>query len=302
MPASVAELSWIETADGQIYDFNDSGTRFALTAPMNAGLPDQRFFTRLPYLGDREIETDDPRLNPRTFTMIIHNEQGNRDDFWAARTDLLDAVRPNRGGQPLFVFQFPDESQRAIYVRPQSPTFDTDNPDEWGEFSFQETMQFQAFDPTWFDPTAASTDVSQVAADELVFPITFDADNIVFDNQNFYGNLTINYTGNWYSYPTFVVDGPADSVTFNHLELGLVINYNQPILTGESITINLDKRLYQKGNGQNIVLHPISNIVDFRIEPDPVVAGGVNTIEVYLPNADGNSNVNVSYFTKYIGI
>ena len=301
MPASIAELSWIETADGEIYDFNDSGTRFALTAPINAGLPDQRFFTRLPYLGDREIETDDPRLNPRTFSMIIRNTQLNRDDFWAARTDLLNAVRPNRGGQPLFVFQFPDESERAIYVRPQTPVFDNDDPQLWSEFSFEETMVFEAFDPVWFDPTADTSDITQVIADELVFPITFDDDNIVFDNEELFGQLVVNYTGNWYSYPTFTIDGPCDSITINHIELGLVINYNQPILTGQQVVLNLNDRIFKKGN-INIVLHPISNIVDFRIEPEPVVAGVVNTFEIFLPNADGNSNVNVSYNTRYIGI
>lgn len=302
MPASVAELSWIETADGQIYYFNDSEERKALTAVINGGLPDQRFFTRLPYRADREIEIDDPRLNPRDWNILIYNKQLCRDDFWTARSDLLDAVRPNRGGQPLFVFEFPDGRQRAIYVRPQSPTFDRDDADEWQEFSFQEMMQFRAFDPTWFDPTQATTDITQEIVDELVFPITFDSENIVFDNVGFYGSLTVTYQGNWYSYPTFVVDGPCDSVTFNHIELGLTINYNQPILTGEQVTINLDKRLYQDQAGNHIVLHPISNIVDFRIEPDPVITDGINTIEVFLPGNDANSNVNIAYYTRYIGI
>lgn len=303
MPASVAELSWIETADGQIYEFNDSGTRFALTAVLNGGLPDQRFFTRLPYRGDREIETDDPRLNPRSFSMDIRNVQENRDDFWAARTDLLDAVRPNRGGQPLFVFQFPDESQRAIYVRPQTPNYEMDSADEWSEFSFSETMRFQAFDPVWFDPTLNSVSLSQAVLSQLVFPITFDDDNIFFSDANLFGQASISYVGNWYSYPTVVIGGPFDGFTVIHQDLGLRINYNQARVAGQSVTVDLNNRSYTDNNGNKIVLHPVSNIVDFKIESDPLVANGLNTLEVLVPGAvNGVTTVSIQYYTRWIGI
>lgn len=137
---------------------------------------------------------------------------------------------------------------------------------------------------------------------QLVFPITFP---IQFDGDDVFDSEVISYPGTWYSYPTFIIDGPFDGFRIRHKELEKDIFYLGSASLGESLTLNLADRTLTNSAGDNLwnLLGPLTDIQDFRLQPNPVVASGINTLEFFAGSfRDGYTQFTVQYETRYIGI
>lgn len=138
--------------------------------------------------------------------------------------------------------------------------------------------------------------------EELTFPITFPI--YFIGDANAY-DLTVNYTGSWYSYPVLEVYGPTNGFSITHNELGKTIGYLQMVEDGEIVTLTLGENptiissVYGDKNG---ALSPISDLQAFRIEPDPIVSGGVNTLTVQAADIGDNTLFVLRYYVRYIGI
>lgn len=300
----IGEVYRIEAADGLIYYLNDGETRFVVATIDNAGLPPVEYLTRRSYRSDKLIETG-YRLNPRTFSIAYQFVQDcDRQTYWQARADLLNALRPNRGGALTVILRLDDGTQRAIQARALTPVFPAVPVEEVNEYNFSEILQFDAFDPTFFDPTYNSTLVLNEPAEELTFPITFDDDNIYFGAGGLFGSLEIPYTGTWYTYPIITITPPYNSVRIYHEQLNVAIE----ILRGSSteyMVIDLEAGTIEDQNGDSLFNYttPDSDLQGFRIEPDPIVPNGDNTLSFTIPGATNPStNVMVSFRTRYIGI
>lgn len=300
----IGEVYRIEAADGLIYYLNDGETRFVVATIDNAGLPPVEYLTRRPYRSDKLIETGF-RLNPRTFSIAYQFVQDcSRDDYWAARALLLNALRPNRGGALTVILRLEDGTQRAIQARALTPVFPAVPVEEINEFNFAEILQFDAFDPTFFDPTYNSTLVLNEPAEELTFPITFDDDNIYFGAGGLFGSLAIPYTGTWYTYPIITITPPYNSVRIYHEQLNVAIEILRGSST-ENMVIDLEAGTIEDQNGDSLFNYttPDSDLQGFRIEPDPIVPNGDNTLSFTIPGATNPAtNVMVSFRTRYIGI
>lgn len=299
----IYEVLELTTADGQKYSLTDGYQRFVLSTPGEWGLPPIDFQTRRAYKQDGVTEVS-YRLNSRSFGLSTRHVPGcSREDYWAMRAALLDTCRPNRGGQITLTLKRGDNSKRAIKGRFLSPTFPEVENTTWDEWGFTELLQFEAFDPIWFDPSIISEIIEkQVSVLQLTFPITFP---ILFNSAGYWRQYTINYLGTWYSYPTFVIDGPFTRLRIRHEELGKEIIYYGSLPAGKSLTLNLNDNTIVDSDGINRIgyLTPTSDLQALRIEPDPVVAGGVNTLSFYLENNDPLTTlVEMSYYTRYIGI
>lgn len=301
---TVGELYQIEAADGLVYYLNDGESRFVVATIDNAGLPPVEYLTRRPYRADRLIETGF-RLNPRSFTIAYQFKNDcSRDDYWQARSEILNALRPNRGGAlTVTLIQF-DGTKRAIKARALTPVFPSVDVDAVNEWNFAEILQFDAFDPTFFDPAYDSTLVLNQPAEELTFPIAFDDDNIYFGAGAVFGSLAIAYTGTWYTYPIITITPPYDSVRMYHEELGVAIE----VLFGSStasMIIDLDSGTIKDSNGNSLFNYaaPDSDLQGMKIEPDPIVPNGDNTLTFTIPGASNPATtVLVSFRVRYIGI
>lgn len=300
----IGEVYRIEAADGLIYYLNDGESRFVVATIDSGGLPPVEYLTRRAYKSDKLIETG-MRLNPRSFSIAYQFVQDcDRQTYWQARADLLNALRPNRGGALTVILRLDDGTQRAIQARALTPVFPAVPVEEINEFNFAEILQFDAFDPTFFDPTYNSTLVLNEPAEELTFPITFDDDNIYFGAGGLFGSLAIPYTGTWYTYPIITITPPYNSVRIYHEQLNVAIE----ILRGSSteyMVIDLEAGTIEDQNGDSLFNYttPDSDLQGFRIEPDPIVPNGDNTLSFTIPGATNPStNVMVSFRTRYIGI
>lgn len=303
---TLGELHQVTSYDGQKYELNDAAIRFVVSTPGDLGLPPIEYQTRKPYKSDGLIEKG-WSVGSRVFSLDIYiNNDCGRDTYWGIRNGLLDVLRPNRNGPCTYTLIRSDGSRRAIKVRSLGLGIQATPTDEWVEWSLAESLEFEAFDPAWYDPSPVSSSDTAVAgtAQELSFPLAFDNNNIYFEVEGQFTQRIISYTGTWHSYPVITIGAPFTYAQIVHIELGIRIAVVHPLTSG-TLTVDLDKRTFLSSSGEDFgpYLTADSDLMGFRIEPDPVASGGVNTLNFILGDAVvGSTSVAVDYYNRYIGI
>lgn len=300
----IGELYEIVTFDGLVYPLTDGDGRFVVQTIDNAGLPPVEYFTRRPYKSDKLIETGF-QLSSRSFSIAYQFTQDcSREDYWLARSELLNATRPNRGGALTLKLILYDGTKRSIVARAITPVFPSVPVDQVDEWNLAEILQFEANDPTFFEPNYTSFLILGTALGELTFPIAFDDENIYFGAGSVFGTLTIPYTGTFYTYPVIRVSPPYNSVRVSHNQLNASIQ----VLSSSGVNdliIDLENGTVEDENGLDLsgYLTPDSDLVGFKIEVDPIVPGGNNSITITIPGYTiPNTTVLLSYKQRYIGI
>jgi hypothetical protein len=186
----------------------------------------------------------------------------------------------------------------------EGPRFRARRLDRWEEYSFQETIRFIASDPTFYDPTQQtfSFAITEVIT-ELVFPITFPIKfgvSIISDQDD------LTYSGNWLCYPTIELTGPMQNPIVENDTTGEKLELIYEIAASEVVTITLDygNKTVENDSGDNLigVLSTDSDLATFHLAPDPEATGGVNTIKVQAGGTDSNSQIELQYYERYIGI
>lgn len=300
---------------GNEYNLHDGETYFMLS-DTGHGMPPIEYITERGPLQHGETALDF-RLRPRLITMLTRRRFPCRDDYWDGRSDLLDALRPNR--QAIGQFDpgrlrkiLPDGSMRDLDVFIESgPVFEPRALDKWDELAFTETLRFVAHDPVFYDPlTQAQVWVLTVDdnlifyeapgyLDRLVFPIWFTAAVI-----SSYLNLT--YGGTWPAYPTIIVTGPATNIIIENITTGERLELSYVIAAGEVVTFDLryGHKTITNQWGDNLLpyLSADSDLATFHLEPDPGAAGGINQMWVFCSGADLNTSVEIQWLTRYIGL
>jgi hypothetical protein len=297
------ELHSIITSDNVRYELNMTGKARAVTeTPRGLGLPPVQYDTQRGYLQDGETEIA-YYLKPRAFSLAIAHSGCSRDDYWQLRSQILDIVRPNRGEALTYIFRNTQGAQYAIVARATTPAFE-DVPDSqtWDEWGFSALLDLQAFDPVLFDPRLSTVPMSLISTPSaLIFPITF---SIFFGGGAVIYEGTTSYVGTWYAYPTITITGPCTSALIIHQQTGYQLSYPVAIDAGESVTFDLpDKEVTSttKGNRTGF-LAPSSDLFQFRLEPAPIVSGGLNTLRVEAASTGTGFAITATYNTRFIGI
>lgn len=300
----IGELYSITAADGLVYYLTDGQGRFVVSTIDSAGLPPVDYLTRRPYKADRLVE-EGYRLNPRSFSIAYQFVQDcGRDEYWTARAELLNVVRPNRGDALTVTLTLSDGTKYAIKARALTPVYPSVPVDQVNEWNLSEILQFDAFDPTFFSADAITAVVSNEPSDELAFPISFIPDeHIYFGSGGIFGSIAVIYTGTFYTYPRFTITPPYSSIRIHHSQLNVDLEILRSSST-RTITIDLDipSILDDLGNSLFNYLTPDSNLQGFKLEVDPIVANGLNTLIFTIPGSSGMTSVSVEYLRRYIGI
>lgn len=310
------ELHKIVTADDEVFQLNTPGARVMLSAtPPSWGMPPIQYNRRRFYYQDGETELNF-RLQPRRFQLRLTAEGCNRNDLFTLRQQLLNLMRPNRGGLLQYIF-FTEDEQTQYAIDGYSLVAGEGVPDDiWDDNAYTETLLFDCANPVWYDPATQTCQASEVIAGELVFPITFDDDGIIFGSDDRWGQCEIDYSaGTWYAYPVITATGPWTRLTINHEELGVSIYYSNAAVAGEVITFDLRIRYDTNNNpiGPTVVdalgddqfdnLDTLTDLARFRIEPASVlVSGGINTITFDAVDFTDATDFTVEYRLNYIGI
>lgn len=308
------ELHQIITGDGKTFNLNtNTKARYLMTTtPSNWGMASYDDVTEKSYQQDG-TNLLGFYLNSRDFSLRLGAQGCSRIDLFHLRNTLLEIFRPNRNGQLTYIFQNADMERYAIQGLCIDLSFVQDL-DGWYEWGYQTPLVIRCYDPTWYNPDNSVVAGEMIINSQLVFPITFDDDNIYFGDGNLFAEAVISYTGSWYSYPVIVVTGAFDTLEIVHLETGYTLTYLGAAVAGESVTFDLRNTYSATGEhlgwrvtnqaGQDVssLLSPQTNLLKFRIEPDGVVTDGVNTLQFSALNTDGSTSATITYNTRYIGI
>lgn len=298
----IGDLFALETADGDKLYFPDPARAFL--AYGNFGAPPTNFITRQGYKQHGVSEVD-YLLGPRTVSISLWRRAAcSRDEYWANRAELLDFLRPNRGGPLTLTLRQPGGAQRSLMVHADPGLVFPPNVED-NHWQVEETLDFVAFDPIWFDPSTVTLTPVSANDQELVFPIDFP---IIFGTAGLlFSTGNIAYTGTWRSYPTLILTGPYTSARIEQLTLDVTIELTVPISAAQRRTITLTPGAQSvvDENGQSAFseLGPNSNLIDFYLAPDPEAAGGINVIRAQLfGGTAGVSAFQMTYNRRYFGI
>lgn len=295
--------------DGAEYNFTNGIDQFIVSGVSGMGMPpvtyrDQRGpfqhgTTALGFI-----------LQPRLVQLVHRRNTGCRQEYWDARADFMNLIRPNRqlintfSGGVLRNIQ-PDGTKRDLCVFIQNgPSFVGSQQGRWDEFSFQEAIQFIAHDPLFFDPGQFLVELTMPnSSDELSFAITF---SIVFSSDGSVPLDTITYNGTFKSFPTIFMTGPLKKPIIKNITTGEKIELDTTIVAGRTVTINLEfgNKTVVDDLGNNLIgtLTTDSDLATFHLAADPEAPGGANQIGLGAGNVTAESRVALKYFERYIGI
>lgn len=302
MTAQLGDLIHLTTYDGMELFFGDADVK--LLTYGNLGSPPTEFITRRGYKQNGSSEVD-WLLQSRTITVELWHSPGcDRQHYWDLRSELHSFLRPNRNGPITFTLRTPNGDLRSIIVRADPgmvfPAQANNN-----NYSPQESFDFIAFDPTFFNSAQAVLTLSAATQLQLIFPITFP---ITFGTSDeFLTTGAITYLGTWKSYPIITLTGPYTRAVITNIDTGIVLFMSVAIGTGEQRIIDLTPGSQSitdaLGNNKFSDLGAGSNLIDFALLPDPEVAGGIQTITIQLVDGVASvSGASLSYYERFFGI
>ena len=279
--------------------FGSVGNEFTvyLTGSLNWGFaPMHRITQRGPFqYGDSDI---DFRLDPRVFSLPIVVPASTIDEHLDRRAQLLQIFKP---GNDTATFRLQlNAYERSIDVKVVGGlSMDTDSKD----FTIRTVVQLRAADPTWFDTYGNTVAISaQLFGTPTPYPKPYP---VPYGSDTINKITTINYDGSWPSFPVIQCTGPAADLTIVDGR-GNIIKFFDYISAGDTYTIDLTYGaktvVDQNGVNKFSTLNIVSNLVNWGLYPDPTILNGTNTISVSAIATDANTQVNMFYYNRYIGV
>lgn len=240
-------------------------------------------------------------LAPRNGRLFLQIEGTSWEDMFTRRHALMDIFRP----------QYRNLSLRwtfDTYTRQLDCHFSGDMQmpsNDRRAFAQDVVVGLKANDPTFYDPDAEVV-IFQLGAGSDTWEVPFEVPWTV-GASTIDVSSAISYLGSAPSYPVIRITGPLDDAVITNTTLGLKID-----LTGINIAAadwyEIDLRYGRKtvkdkaGTNKIADLTTDSDLTNFRIVPDPDASGGTNSITVTGTSATTASKVDITYYTRYIGI
>jgi hypothetical protein len=303
------------TPDGKTFDFHDPLHRVSV-AMKGWGMPDPKIATTFgPYQhGENVLSIQMP---VRDVSLMFRYNGCSREEYLLHRYQLANFLRLNRTNMnnpsPGFLRWYrADGSIRQLDVYLVSgPKYDPPTTG-WDHFAIHEELKFTAFNPIIYTPTEKNQTFLGFQCsilNTLQFPFSFDSTEIIFGGSscNSQTDISVDYVGNWMEFPKILVTGPAENFSITHQEMGWTLELeNYTIAAGETVTFDLTygKKTITNNLGVSLLgyLSSDSEIGLFSIQPDPIVADGVNDFVVSVDNGTTDTTVLFNYFDRYIAI
>lgn len=307
-PAALAEYHQYIAPDGLVYQLHAPPSRVVLSVK-GEGAPDEQYITQTgPFQHGSSVK--DMFLLPRTIEFQIRHRGNSLEDQYYKIQDFLTAIRPNRTvgtgkPQPGTLRHFlPNGSwldlNVYIYVGPKL----TKAVGQWDQWNFTETIQFVAENPIYFDSKNPKTFTVSGTVGQIVGPIIGPIFGSSIDVVQ-----SLVYAGEWEEYPTIIVTGPMTGPTVLNLTTGDKIaltsggagGYYLP--PGRTITISLayGAKTITLDDGTNLLpyLSADSTLTTFRLIPNPVSPGGLNTIHFIGQGTTAGATWTMNYNNRY---
>lgn len=299
------EFYELVTPDGVTYKFNLNTTRFVY-ASLGEGLP-RSIINSQSFPGQDGVTPIDFRLEPRSITMTLRRQGKNRFEYFEIREELIDVFRLNRQTSvgefvpSVLRKKLPNGDIRDINVYLETGLlFEAIGTGEFEGNAVIEVVKFFCPDPVYFNPTAIQETISFEAITDLIFPveapIAFGGGGTETD--------TIAYSGNYRSFPTIIINGPARNPTIINLITGKKIELNFIIGVGDTITVvitNSAITITDAGGVERPGILSEDSDPDFAIVPAPLAPLGVNSISASASSTSGVTSFLFNYLDRHYG-
>ena len=295
--------------DGAVYKFDGAVDRFS-TNEEGFGMPEIEYITQKGPFQHGETVID-YRLKPRIIQFTHRRKVSGRHEYWSARSNIIDMLRPNRNvgknrAMGTLRKYLPDGTKRDLSVSIlQGPIFATRVEGAYRDHYIEEVIRFYAPSPIFRNPDQRIIYPTNTQSSGMTFPITFP---VTLGISIFEAIAPISYVGTWDAYPTIQLYGPMDGPHITNLSTGELIFMDYKIQSGEIMTIALSpsRKLITNNYGQSmkgVVRGSLSSLATFHIASNPEVPSGLNNFKVTGTNyVNGVTHVVISYFDQYIGI
>lgn len=290
IPNGVAEWTEYQTPDGTVYPLviPSRRGRWILTETGWGSPPVEHVTQRSPLQHGQSLLAS--WLRPRTVQVAIRQDFCSRNDYWAGRQELVNALR-------LDVWHFlsdtvtpgilrrvlPNGSLRELDVYlSQGPTFDAPDQRRWDSWGIQEVLRWIAYDPIIRDPVDRSYDL------------------------NVLSNTIVTYDGTWQERPTVTMTGPITNPGLVNSTTGETLGFTTVVVAGTSLVISLgsDPVTIVDSLGVDRIgdLDSTSHLASWHLAPHPEAANGQNTLLFSGSGTSGATACVLNYHDKYWGI
>jgi len=179
-----------------------------------------------------------------------------------------------------------------------------------------------ARDPVWWAGEESSYTITTATietGDEAVFdtPAGEPAPTWIFATASYltFGYSTINTTlssgeiatlGDWYTFPTITIVGPASDPEIENLTTDQIITMDYDIPAGRTVTFNLQwgYKTVTDDLGTNLAgyVPATDDLATFVLWPHPRATDGENSIRVFAGGVTAASSITISWYDRFLGI
>lgn len=279
-------FQWID-ANGAVTDLNDWVTTWATQGQRNFfNVPFQLNSYEVPLTPGEAFSSVD--IRPRQVDLPVLVACANRTEYIQKMRTLVSALNPDKGAGRLRVGHEVN-SARELNCRYVSGLEGAGSAKGSSPASAMAMLSFRASDPFWYE-LYAQTASYVLGAPVLFFPFF----PLRLSQSGIFTETTITNNGDHIAWPVWTLTGPADSVVLRNLTTGYALTANITIAAGNSAVIDTRPGIKTvQMNGLNYF---------YTLAQDSTLWGlarGVNSLQLILNNADGNSKIELSYKPPY---
>ena len=243
----------------------------------------------------------DFRLRPRIISFAMSVKTAALAALFSDHQTWLAAIKPFATAS-IFRREMADGSQYELDVRFHSG-LDMKSNDMRGPTLQKYGVQLIAYDPVWRKLPLQSQLFAISELTELVFPMTFP---IVWGGSLIDDTTIVAVAGTWETYPIITLTGPLTNPKVSNESTNQSIQLNYTVPAGRVVTIDLTPgiKTVKDDIGVNLIgyVSTDSDLFGFHLGVPPEVSGGSNSIRVQTSGATNDSEVNMSWYSRYIGI
>lgn len=280
------ENQYLIAADGTIYPLRDLGVSVVGMSDIPAEYQTQQGYKQ------HGVTVQDWRLQARTLSFAFEVYARTRPDFWAARTGLIDALRPNKG---LVTYrQIRSDGRRRDINGWLQPGLNLAESSDG--LSFDAGFSLLCPEPSFYDPAAQTTTLAAQSLSAFVVPFAVPDDMWLGGTTQLY--VTLNPGGTWRAYPIFTITGPFARLILSNETTGATFTLGTALAAGETLTVDLTPgaQTIERNGATSLDEMDDGNLVDWYLE------SGDNTLHGSGTGLSSATTITVQWFPRYIAL
>lgn len=277
----------------------DDGTYCYLTGDDGWGMAQLKRLTRSGPLQHGHTDLGF-RLSPRSASLALWIEGTTLQDLYDKREQLLGIFAP--ADDPVSLRWTLDSARQIDCHFASDMTMPSSSRNG---FNQELVITFFCPDPTFYNPAGVARSFGMGGGgDTLTVPMSVP---MTVGASTLYSIVNINYPGSWLSYPHLIrITGPITNPVITNTTTNEKLDFTGTTIAGGTyydIDLRYGYKTVENNSGTNKIadLTADSDLATWHIAAAPEVPNGDNSITVTGTSATQATNVEISYYIRYLG-